>query len=224
MKDMKLHITALSDNHCDYSFEMPDIPNNVTSVLIHAGDFSYRGHPAEIYDFSTWLKQQPHDYKLWIPGNHEVDLEAFPYNIEAIDNNANAICIHNNVAEIEGVRFFGSAMTPFFMRWAFMHNKEQAERYWKNAPEADVAVCHGPPRGILDSTTPDYPVERLGCQSFRDYLERVQPRIAIFGHIHGSGHQTKIVKWESGNKTECYNVSIMNEDYNAVNKPMTMKL
>jgi len=225
MKNTKLHITALSDTHSStWDVKMPEIPDDAISVLILAGDFSYMGKAAEIYDFSMWLKQQPHDHKLWIPGNHELSLEDFPYNIETIDNNANATCIHNNVVEIEDIEFFGSAMTPNFMNWAFMHNEEQAKRYWENAPRADVVVCHGPPLGILDSVTPDYPVERLGCKSFKYYLERTQPRIAIFGHIHGSGGQTEIVEWDNGNKTICANVSVMNEDYDITNKPTVLKI
>lgn len=225
-KTKKLHITMLSDSHnSTHEVTIPEIPTGMTSVLIHAGDFSFMGKPAEIQDFIWWLNQQPHDHKIWVPGNHELSLEDFPYNIEVIDNETGSTCIHNKEIEIEGFRFFGSAMTPEFFNWAFMHSETQAERYWRNAPSADIVVCHGPPRGILDSTTPDYPIERLGCVSFYNYLERTKPILSMWGHIHGSGMNTETIKWEDGSKTECYNVSVMDEDYAIRPEPaMTIEL
>jgi Icc-related predicted phosphoesterase len=215
----RLHITALSDSHnSTHGVIIPEIPTGMTTVLIHAGDFSFMGKSAEIQDFIAWMSDQPHDHKLWIPGNHELSLEDFPYNIEVIDNEAGATCIHNKEIEIEGFRFFGSAMTPSYFNWAFMHDKEQAERYWERAPDADIVVCHGPPVGILDTTSPDYPMKRLGCVSFRNYLERTKPKLALWGHIHGGyGHET--IKWEDGGETECYNVAVMDENYDIRSEP-----
>ena len=70
-----MKIAALSDNHENYNFDVPS-----ADLLIHAGDFSYRGKPIEIYNFIEWINKQPHEHKLWIPGNHELSLEDFPYN------------------------------------------------------------------------------------------------------------------------------------------------
>ena len=77
----------LSDSHnSTHDAIMPEIPTDMTSVLIHAGDFSFTGKLTEIQDFIAWMSDQPHEHKLWIPGNHELSLEDFPYNIEVIDN------------------------------------------------------------------------------------------------------------------------------------------
>lgn len=222
----KIHITALSDSHSStHEVVIPEIPTDMTTVLIHAGDFSYMGKPGEIQDFISWLNEQPHEHKLWIPGNHELSLEDFPYNIEVIENETGSTCIHNKEHIINGVKFFGSAMTPTFFNWAFMHNASQAERYWENAPEVDAVICHGPPRGILDSITPDFPMERLGCKSFKNYLKRTKPTLALWGHIHGSGMRKEIVEWDTGDKTTCMNVAVMDEEYDIVNRPaMTIEI
>jgi hypothetical protein len=82
-------------------------------------------------------------------------------------------------------------------------------------------VCHGPPHTILDSVTPEYKYKRpLGCKHFLSYIERVKPKVAIFGHIHGGfGHET--IKWNDDSETECFNVSVMNEQYQLTN-PVTI--
>lgn len=216
----KLHITALSDNHCDYSFKMPEVPDDMTSVLIHAGDATFTDKPTELQDFIEWMKNQTQfDHKLWIPGNHSLACEDFPYNIEVIDNETGATCIHDKVIEIDGVKFFGTAHTPEFMGWAYGFSKRQGEIFWENAPEADVVVCHGPPKDILDSPTPDYPMDRFGCEFFKEYVERTSPKAVVFGHIHGSGGQT-----EKFNDTICANVAVMDEDYNVVREPTVIEI
>jgi len=213
----KLQIVALSDSHnATKRVEIPD-----GDILIHAGDFSFQGKSLEIQDFIEWMKEQPHKHKLWIAGNHELGIEDFPDNANVIDNETNSTYIHDKVIEIEGLKFLGCNFTPEFNNWAFNLTERQSKIYWENAPEADVVVCHGPPYGILDSVTPEYKHHRpLGCIHFKNYLERVKPKVAIFGHIHGGfGHET--IKWNDDSETECFNVSVMNEQYQLTN-PVTI--
>ena len=205
-----MKIAALSDNHENYNFDVPP-----ADLLIHAGDFSYTGKPIEIYNFIEWINKQPHEYKLWIPGNHELSLEDFPYNIEVIEKETDAVCMHNKEITIKGIKFFGSAFTPRFMGWAFMHNLEEANRYWKNVPDAiDVLITHGPPLNYLDSNTKG---EHCGSLSQYAYIEKVRPKVNVFGHIHeGYGHITK--QWKNTNEhTAFYNVCILNSRYKLEN-------
>jgi Icc-related predicted phosphoesterase len=219
----KIQIIAVSDNHCDYSFDVPEISDDVTSVLVHAGDATYTDKPTELQDFIYWMKGQTQfDYKLWIAGNHSLGIEDFPYNAEVIDNECDSMYIHDTVVEIEGLKFFGSNFTPEFNNWAFNLTERQSKIFWENAPEADVVVCHGPPYKVLDSVTPEYKHERpLGCIHFKNYLERVKPKVAMFGHIHGSGGMNETLKWNDDSETICYNVSVMNEKYQLTN-PVTV--
>ena len=57
---------VLSDNHTNYNFETPE-----GDVLIHCGDFTFHGNPNEMKKFKNYLKEQPHEHKLFIFGNHE---------------------------------------------------------------------------------------------------------------------------------------------------------
>lgn len=206
-----MKLVVLSDNHSNYDFETPE-----GDVLIHCGDFSYQGKPLEIMNFIDWFKQQPHKHKIWVPGNHELSLEDFPYNIEVIEQETGAICIHNKEYMINRIKFFGSAMTPNFRDWAFMHNKKQAQRYWSHAPyRVDVLITHGPPKGILSNNLEG---EDCGCPYLRQYVDRTKPKIHCFGHLHESYGHKKI------SNTDFYNVSVLNRAYKLENQPTIMEI
>ena len=213
-----MKLVVLSDTH-NSAWEV-NVPEG--DILIFAGDFSFMGKANEIYDFIGWLKDQPHKHKLWIPGNHELGLEDFLYNIEVIDNETDATCIHNKEYEIEDIKFFGSAMTPTFMNWAFMYNKEQAKRYWENAPDkVDILITHGPPYGYLDTNKEG---EMLGCKYLLKYIEKVQPKVHVWGHIH-EAYGSHIKQWEdTGNITHMFNTSVMDRDYSVTNPPVVIDI
>jgi hypothetical protein len=51
----------------------------------------------------------------------------------------------------------------------------------------DIVMTHGPPKYILDST---YEGRSAGCEHLRHAIERVQPKLHCFGHVHtGYGAQ-----------------------------------
>jgi|LULS01.1.fsa_nt_gb Icc-related predicted phosphoesterase len=219
-----MKIIVVSDNHSDYSFETPE-----GDLLIHAGDFSYRGTVSEIITFANWLSEQPHKHKLFIWGNHElVEADESHYR-NLIEERSGAICLHNREYEIDGLKFFGSSFTPIFGRWAFLMDDEQRKRYWENAPDdVDVLVTHGPPKNILDVVkgheVEPGKLEPLGCRHLRDYIERVKPKLMTFGHIHDSAGQMILKHWDSLHDTICVNGALMNEKYKLTNKPIVVTI
>lgn len=227
-----MQLTIISDNHSNYDFEIPTPKGDVTSVLIHAGDFSYMGNNDEIIKFTEWMKSQDKfDYKLWIPGNHEIGIEKnYQYYVDFIESGSNSICIHNKEIEIDGLKFMGTGNTPTFGRWAFMLDDEQRKRYWENAPEdVSILVSHGPMWGILDTVDgleiEPGKLEHLGCVYLRKYIERVQPKLCCFGHIHDSHGQMTLKAWEPNEQnTLCVNASLLDEEYKLVNKPVVVEI
>ena len=212
-----MKLVILSDNHAEYNFDVPD-----GDILIHAGDFSFTGSFTEICDFIELMNKQPHKYKLWIPGNHEIGLQNHSHTIEVIDKETEALCIHNKEHEIDGIKFFGSAFTPEVRNWAFMYNKEQAKKYWENAPdEVDVLITHGPPYGYLDMSDEG---ENLGCKSLLKYIEKIQPKVHAWGHIH-EAYGTWFVAWENTKKTtHMFNASVVNRKYYMSNKSTVVEI
>ncbi len=213
-----MKLVCLSDNHSNYEdFTVPD-----GDILIHAGDFSFQGKPREIVDFMDWLNRQPHTHKLWIPGNHELSLEDFSYNIEVIEKDTNSICIHDKETTIDGVKFCGTAFTPEFNNWAYNLTNRQSSLFWDIMPNTDVLVTHGPPRNVLDVSS--FEGRPLGCPYHFEYLKRTKPKINIFGHIHGSGGLEEKLQWDDGSTTHCANVAVLNEKYKFKNKPTVLEI
>jgi len=89
---------------------------------------------------------------------------------------------------IEGVKFWG---TPWIPPYAGVFNLSENElrSKWNLIPaDTDVLVTHGPPAGVLDGGT--------GSASLAEVVERIQPAIHCFGHVHDHrGQATKGTKF-----------------------------
>ena len=57
-------------------------------------------------------------------------------------------------------------------------------RVYSGIPEGtDILVTHGPPYGVLDR--PSGTDRRDGCRELLAAVSRIQPRLHVFGHVHG---------------------------------------
>ena len=212
----------MSDNHSNWKVNVPD-----GDIFIHCGDYSYTGSQKSLKKFNDFLGNLPHKHKLYVPGNHELGYEK-DYNLyeETITNGTN---INGKVVEIDGLKIFGSSITPTFGRWAFMMDDEQRKRYWENAPEdVSILVSHGPMWGILDTVDgleiePGKP-EHLGCIHLRKYVEKVQPKLVAHGHIHDSYGQMTLKTWDSNDDIICVNAALLDEKYKLVNEPVVVEI
>lgn len=200
-----MRIVTVSDTHLDYlKMKIPD-----GNVFIHAGDIDcYDADGLRMFDM--WLEQLPHKHKLVIGGNHDNYLDQQPYYfIQTMFLNAKYL--ENEPHVIDGVKFWGSPITPTFMDWSFMSDRgDDIKRYWDMIPDdTDVLITHGPPMGILD--VPIGPSgnmgQHVGCWDLMEAVKRVKPKVHIFGHIHQQ-KGTKTV-----GKTSFYNVAVLDETY-----------
>lgn len=66
-----MKIVAISDTH--QLHDKVVIPDG--DVLVHAGDFTNQGTDGALIKFLTWFSSQPHPYKVFIAGNHELGLD-----------------------------------------------------------------------------------------------------------------------------------------------------
>jgi predicted phosphohydrolase len=174
-----LRLVLFSDTH--QLHREVDVPDG--DILIHAGDFTmFSRSPAEIADFNTWLGELPHRFKGIVPGNHEFFLEADPTERSVLSN---ATVLINEGIESEGLRLWGSPVTPLYGGAFGLSSAKDRERLYAKIPQdIDVLVTHGPPFGILDAD----PVSALheGCHELLDAVMRVRPKLHVFGHVHGA--------------------------------------
>jgi len=158
------------------------------------------------------------DFKhvVMIAGNHDWVFERYTDAHRVLKN---IIYLEDSGTEIGGLRFWGSPHQPWFYDWAFNlpRNGGELAHYWSLIPDdIDVLVTHGPPYGILD--LPFGKGEPAGCELLLKRVKEVQPRVHIFGHIHGSYGQKQI------GRTLFVNACLCNEVYNPVNPPHVIDL
>jgi len=175
----RLRIVCLSDTHNRHdALTIPD-----GDVLLHAGDFTGRGRPREIAAFGAFLARLPHREKVVIAGNHDFLFQDEPERAQELLGPVTYL--RDALAEVAGLRVWGSPWQPWFFDWAFNlpRGPALAERWALVPAGVDVLVTHGPPHGILDSTADG---RRVGCEELTAARARIRPRLHLFGHIHES--------------------------------------
>lgn len=150
-------------------------------VLVHAGDLTGRGTLAQLTEVAQWLRALPHRHKVVVGGNHDFWLQG--HREAARELFAGMHYLEDEEVVLEGVRFYGSPWQPWFFDWAFNAQRGPAiDAIWQRIPAGvDVLITHGPPLGMGDKV---YDGQRVGCADLLRHLERVAPRVHLFGHIH----------------------------------------
>jgi Icc-related predicted phosphoesterase len=206
-----MHIVCISDTHGAHeSISIPD-----GDLLIHAGDVSKRGKEEEIIQFNQWLGTLPHKHKIIIAGNHDFYFEKQPLIAKSLITNA--IYLNDEGIELAGFKIWGSPITPWFYDWAFNRFRgADIRKHWSLIPDdIDLLITHGPPFGILDKTIQN---KNVGCEDLWEVIERIQPKLHVFGHIHEANG---IRQTES---TLFVNASIMDFHYKPVNQAIELDL
>jgi len=105
----------------------------------------------------------------------------------------NMTVLHGAGTEVEGIRLFGLGYgvppTPFG-EWSCDLTEEFAGQMLAECSEADILITHSPPKGLADLTSDGISV---GSTAIRDAIERVQPQLALCGHIHDSWGQRGLI-------------------------------
>lgn len=213
-------IVAISDTHCKWNkLTIPEC-----DILISCGDYSFKGEPHVVKDFHKWLNKQPAVNIISLNGNHEKWVEK---NFVLAKQVAEEVCpkvhfIDEGLIEIEGLKIWCSAITPYFFNWAWnRYPGEDIQKHWDRIPkDIDVLVTHGPPYGILDGVpefgngTGKMSLRHCGCPQLLDKVLEIKPHAHIFGHIH-SGYGTT-----SRDGITFINAAICDESYKPTNVPI----
>ncbi|KAG7382807.1 hypothetical protein PHYPSEUDO_004315 [Phytophthora pseudosyringae] len=203
-----LRVVCISDTHAKHR-NLRNIPEG--DVLLHCGDFTNRGTHGEIRDFDDWLGTLPHKHKLVIAGNHDVCMDAVEYdqhwdkafrhkeyNDPGLSRAllTNCTYLENRSVVVQGVKIYGSPMTPPIPGRAGAFNVARGfadQQHWAKVPaDVDVLVTHGPPHGILDTT---FTGLHVGSETLlKETMSRIRPSFHVFGHIHEAYGATRVGK------------------------------
>lgn len=171
-----MKILAFSDLHMSRAAANALVAASAEAdLVIGAGDFCNR---REGLDQAMAMLAGLSAPCLFVPGNCESAGE-----LRAAAPPA-AQVLHGQGCEIGGVRFFGLGYgvpeTPFGA-WSCDLSEDAAAALLAGCERADVLVLHSPPKGIADVTGGG---QSVGSTAIRAAIERVQPRLALCGHIH----------------------------------------
>jgi Icc-related predicted phosphoesterase len=215
-----LKIVAISDLHGTWKLGC-EVANKGASfwpagdVLIIAGDVFDQNSEAELVAFNMWLGQLPYELKIYVPGNHDLYVEAEPERADELLTNA--ILLIDKSYTYRDVKFYGSPWTIKFNHWSFM--KLQGEMYpiWSRIPEdTTVLITHGPADGFGDVNMHDW---HVGDVALSERLRKIGIPLHIFGHVHECGGQV----FHSGCHTFA-NVALLDEYYTLARKPTVLKV
>lgn len=222
-----MKLLLLSDTHGQH-WKINSLP--LADVIIHAGDFTSHGTMKNAIQFFNWFNALNYEHKICIAGNHDIYLDTQYLNGGGSQSGIDAILpphvkyLHNSGCEINGFKFWGSPVSPYFFGWAFNENRgADIQKHWNQIPpETDVVITHGPAHGYGD-LCPNFnnPIEnvRVGCNNLRQTLEKnINPSLHVFGHVH-AGYGVYV-----NANTLFVNASICNEAYQPVNKPILVEL
>ncbi|KAI1451864.1 Metallo-dependent phosphatase, partial [Annulohypoxylon moriforme] len=212
--------TSISDTHnCTVKLPKGD-------VLIHCGDLTNQGSFSELKKQVTWLEKADFECKLVIAGNHDLTLDTdfFEQYGDYFHNNTpqNPVDCQNLLTHSKPLIYlqhsgqvikltspsgprttfnvFGSPYIPSCGKWAFQYPRSDsttAESIWNDIPlNTDILITHGPARTHRDESRHR---ESVGCESLRQAMWRVRPRLALCGHVH-EARGVERVRWDLSNK------------------------
>ena len=194
------------------------------AVLVHCGDISSRGRQREVEDFVEWYEALKFKNKLLIAGNHDFMFEDNPEEaLRILESKGKSITyLNDSGVEIDGIKFWGSPVTPRFFDWAFNRDAD-IQNHWNMIPhDTNVLITHGPPYGILDFTLRDR--KPVGCHYLRRRLFDLKDlKVHSFGHIHEAFGQ-QIGDDGDFEGVQFVNASYLDLRYDPVNHPIVINI
>ncbi|GGF50006.1 Predicted phosphoesterase [Mameliella alba] len=171
-----MRVLAFSDLHLSRRHARALVEaSGEADLVIGAGDFC---HVREGLDEAMSLLEGVPAPMVVVPGNSETAEE-----LRAAALSGTTV-LHGDGVEVEGLRLFGLGggipVTPFG-DWSFDLTENQAAEMLDRCTGADLLITHSPPKGIADVTSRGASV---GSTAIRDAIARLQPALAVCGHVH----------------------------------------
>lgn len=183
----------LSDTHSSPIKSNLDKPIE-GNLLIHSGDISGNGSiltiERNIKDLT--LFKSDFDEIILIPGNHDWAFERSWDIMVQVCKDADIILLNDSEYTFDGIKIWGSPITPTFFNWAFNRDRgQQIKRHWDMIPlDTQLLITHGPPFEILDMVKHG---GNVGCQDLLNKIKELKDlKLHCFGHIHEAAGHTKI--------------------------------
>ena len=207
-------LILVSDTHSLHDeLDMPAVAGE--SILIHAGDATMFSRPPSSIDrFNDWLGSLPYNHKVFVPGNHESYISE---DLRRRTQLSNATVLINESATIAGMKIWGSPVTPLANTAFGMPIAVARRRVYSTIPDdTDILITHGAPFSVLDMAPGSN--HHAGDPELLGAVQRVQPILHVFGHVHGAHGIEEI------DDTLYVNAALLSPDGDIEQKPIVVRI
>lgn len=160
--------------------------------------------------FRPWLSSLPASRVVGIAGNHDFLFQSDPASAYSLP--WDYLC--DQIAEINGLRVWGTPWVEMSPRWAFHASGADMQSKLALMPKAEIMLCHSPPLGLGDRL---WNGRSVGSKALLDFSRH--SKAVVCGHIH-EAYGAYRTDW----KSYVYNVSLCDEQYRPVNPPVEILL
>lgn len=170
-----MRILAFSDLHCDAAASDAIVAAaGSADLVLGAGDFA-SAHQGLA---ETMTRLAPLESKaVYVAGNNET--------VEALRSATAARVLHGEALTVHEITVvgLGGAVPPLQAPWwpSFNLTEDEAAALLDPVASADILLTHSPPKGIADVFGP---LGSIGSHALRAAVQRLQPRLMLFGHVH----------------------------------------
>lgn len=224
---MAIKICAISDMHGNLNFNI-----DACNLLLVCGDIVSLGaqtHKESSINwfekkFFPWVDSQPCDKVIIIGGNHDRLICEYENEFrELVSRHNKLVYLSCEIYDYKGVRIYGTPMCKIFGNWWFMYSDEYQDKKYaediEKFKDIDIVISHDSPYGVSDILLQqDWPWcngKHIGNMPLRRFVENTKPKLLFHGHLHSTNHFE-----EKLGDTSVYNVSLLNENYERVYKPL----
>lgn len=179
-------------------------------------------------EFIPWLQSLPAEQIYMVAGNHDFFMQN-EHQVKECLLNKNITVLYNESAEYlspDGTLYtiWGSPNCHSFGNWAFMFSDEYNKSIYEKMPEnLDFLITHDAPYGRNDILLQEECLwadgSHIGNYPLTEIIEEKKPKYHFTGHLHSTDHELKDY---DGTLTAC--VSLLNEDYKMIYKPLYLEV
>lgn len=234
-----MDIIALSDLHgvlpkVEKPFDLMLLPGDIVNLYNQSS--SAYSESWYLDEFLNWVNTLPYKNEnskvILIAGNHDLGIYRMKPNrkkifLEALKERSNyrIVYLENELYEFtseeESIKIFGTPYCKIFGNWAFMGNPEFLKEKYSEIPEnLDILISHDAPNiadagTIMQKTAWSDGTLKVGNEVLTETLLNKNIKLTLVGHIHSGNHN--LTEYKPG----CWirNVSILDENYDFINKP-----
>ncbi|KAI4726187.1 Metallo-dependent phosphatase [Aureobasidium sp. EXF-10728] len=200
-------ILVISDTH---GANLTGSKPKPVDLIIHCGDLTQESKLDEYKQAISLLRSLDAPLKLVIAGNHDFTLNTPVFAQKLIEANLQPPHVDTAVKQAygefgearellksqrnAGILFLDEGIHEIELGnagdWGYCYDPDEGHE-WNMGNDIDIAITHGPPKGILDYTNNK---QRAGCSHLFGALAKTRPLLHCFGHIH-EGWGAKKITW-----------------------------